>query len=262
VSWRRIRAIVVRHAFVLWRSPHRWFDVVVWPVVDTVLFGSLGVLVAREADAQTTAAAALLAGITLFHVVYQSEISVAVGFLEEIWSRQLLNLMVTPLREIEYVAGVALFGLVKLAIGMAVVCLTAWAAYAFAITDVGWGLLPIAGLLLLIGWTISLFVIGLVLRFGPGAEVLAWGIMFVVMPLSGIFYPVDALPGALQPVARVLPTTQLFDAARRLIDGEATPWGQIAVGALGTLITAAIGLWFLLRMLSVFRQRGYITRFS
>jgi ABC-2 type transport system permease protein len=262
MSWRRIRAVVKRHAWVLWRSPHRWFDVVVWPVVDTLLFGSLGVLMARQAGAPSTAAAGLLAGITLFHVVYQSEISVAVGFLEETWSRQLLNLMVTPLREIEYVAGVALFGLVKLAIGMVVVCLTAWFAYAFAITSIGWGLLPIAALLLLIGWTISLFVIGLVLRFGPGAEVLAWGIMFVVMPLSGIFYPADALPGALQPVARVLPTTHLFAAARQLIDGQPTPWGEIAIGAAGTLVTAIVGLWFLLRMLAVFRQRGYVTRFS
>ena len=34
------------------------------------------------------------------------------------------------------------------------------------------------------------------LRFGSGAEALAWGVMFVVMPLSGIFYPVESLPRA------------------------------------------------------------------
>ena len=45
-------------------------------------------------------------------------------------------------------------------------------------------------LLLLAGWSVSLFVVGLVLRFGQSAEVLAWGILFVVMPLSGVFYPV------------------------------------------------------------------------
>src|SRR5260370_4966836 len=34
-------------------------------------------------------------------------------------------------------------------------------------------------ILLVVGWAISLFVMGLVLRFGTGAEALAWGVMFV-----------------------------------------------------------------------------------
>ena len=53
--------------------------------------------------------------------MYQSQIALATGFLEEAWTRNLLNLMVTPLREVEYVAGVVLFGMVKLFMGLAVV---------------------------------------------------------------------------------------------------------------------------------------------
>ena len=48
MSWHRIKAIMKRHAYVLRRSPPRWFDVLVWPVVDAVLFGALGVYVARQ----------------------------------------------------------------------------------------------------------------------------------------------------------------------------------------------------------------------
>jgi ABC-2 type transport system permease protein len=83
----------------------------------------------------------------------------------------------------------------------------AWATYAFSITSIGFGLVPIAALLLVSGWSIALCVIGLVLRFGSGAEVLAWGILFVVTPLSGVFYPVSALPAVLRPIAQALPTT-------------------------------------------------------
>jgi len=67
------------------------------------------------------AAGYLLSGILLWHVVYQSQIALATGFLEEAWTRNLLNLMVTPMREVEYVLGVVLFGMVKLFIGLAVV---------------------------------------------------------------------------------------------------------------------------------------------
>ena len=262
LSWRRIRAVVIRHYHVLWRSPHRWFDVLVWPVVDTLLFGSLGVFVARQTGAGRAGVAYLLAGILLFHVIYQSQISVSVGFMEETWSRNLLNLMVTPLREVEYVAGVALFGLAKLVLGIGVVALAAWGFYSFAVSDVGWGLIPIAAELLLVGWVISLFVIGLVLRFGQSAEVLAWGLMFMAMPLSGVFYPPSALPSFLRPISYALPSTHAFTAAHRLLDGRPMPWDEITLAAIGCVIFALLALAFLLRMLRVFRQRGFVTRFA
>lgn len=262
INWQRVHAITSRHYYVLRRSPQRWFDILVWPAVDTVLFGSLGVYVSEASGSGAKGVAYLLAGILLFHVIFQSQVAVSVGFLEESWSRNLLNLMTTPLTELEYVAGVALFGMAKLVFGIGVVALGCWAFFSFAITDVGWGLLPIMTVLLVVGWAISLFVIGLVLRYGPSADILAWGILFVVMPLSGVFYPVDALPGSLQPVARVLPTTHVFSAGRELLDGRPMPWGDVIYGGIAALIAVALGLAFVLHMLSVFRRRGYVTRFS
>ena len=50
-SFWRIAAIATRHAYVLRRSPHRLFDVVMWPVVDTMLFGSIGVFASRASNA-------------------------------------------------------------------------------------------------------------------------------------------------------------------------------------------------------------------
>jgi len=259
----RVWAVVRRHYYVLMRSPHRWFDVFIWPLVDVLLWGSLGVFVAdQSSDAERAGVTYLLAGILLFHVLYQSQIAASTGFLEETWSRNLLNLLATPLTELEYAAGVALFGLAKLVVAMGVVSLAAFGFFAFNVTDVGWGLIPIGLLLLAAGWAISLFVVGLVLRFGQSAEVLAWGILFVVMPLSGVFYPVDALPGVLQPLASVLPTTHAFAAARTVLDGDPLPWDQLGLALLGTIGVAAAGLLFVTTMLRTFRQRGYVTRFS
>jgi ABC-2 type transport system permease protein len=263
VSGRRVWAIARRHYYVLMRSPHRWFDVFIWPLVDVLLWGSLGVFVADQTpDAERAGVTYLLAGILLFHVLYQSQVAASTGFLEETWSRNLLNLLATPLTEVEYATGVALFGLAKLAVAMVVVSVAAFGFFAFNVTDVGWGLIPIGLLLLAAGWSISLFVVGLVLRFGQSAEVLAWGILFVVMPLSGVFYPVEALPGLLEPLARVLPTTHAFAAARSVLDGDGLPWDQLGLALAGTVVVAAAGLAFVSMMLRTFRQRGYVTRFS
>jgi ABC-2 type transport system permease protein len=259
----RLRAIARRHAYVALRSPHRLFDLTVWPVVDAVLFGSLAIFFqqAGGGSAARTGAGYLLAGVVLWHVVYQSQIAVATGVLEETWSRNLLSLLVTPIREIEFVAGVALFGLAKVAIGVGVVAAVAAGLYAFDITGLGLGLIPVIAVLLAAGWAIALFVVGLVLRFGTGAEVLAWGILFMILPLSGVFYPLEALPAAVRPLASLLPTTYAFRAGRALVEGRPMPWGQLGIAAATTAIAIVAALGFAGWMLHVFRRRGYITRY-
>jgi ABC-2 type transport system permease protein len=180
--------------------------------------------------------------------------------MEETWSRNLLNLLVTPLTEGEYVAGVALFGLVKLAIGVSVVATAALGMFAFNITDLGVALVPIIAVLLVVGGSVALIVVGLVLRVGQGAEILAWGLLALIMPLSGIFYPVNALPGGLQPVAVILPTTHIFAAARTVLAGHPFPLGQLGIAAAGAVVLAALSLLYVTRMLATFRRRGYISR--
>lgn len=262
-SWLRVRAIARRNAYVLLREPHRLFDVTLWPLVDVLMFGALAAFVGRGgADGGQQAAGYLLAGIILWHVVYQSQIAVSTGFLEETWTRNLLNLMVTPIRETEYVGGVVLFGLAKLVMGVGLMAVGAWVFFSFDVGGIGLALVPIAAVLLVVGWAISLLVIAFVLRFGHGAEALAWGVMFVLMPLSGIFYPIDALPRFVRPIALALPTTYAFSALRGVVDGDPLDWGLVGIGAIGAVALGAFSTWFLVRMLRLFRRRGYVTRYS
>jgi ABC-2 type transport system permease protein len=259
----RLRAISRRHAYVMLRSPHRLFDVTLWPLVDVLLFGALAQFVGSgDPTGAQQAAGYLLAGIVLWHVIYQSQIALSTGFLEETWTRNILNMMITPVREVEYVAGVALFGMVKLVLGVGVMVLGALVFFSFHTWSLGFGLIPIAAVLLLVGWAVSLFVIGLVLRFGSGAEALAWGVMFILLPLSGVFYPIDSLPAVLRPIAALLPTTHAFEALRDLVDHKGTNWVQIGIAAIGAVVMVLLALAYLVRMLKLFRKRGYITRYT
>lgn len=262
MSWLRISTVVRRHFYVLWRSPHRWFDIVFWPLFDVLLWGSLGAFVAQENDASRAGTVYLLAGIMLFHVLFQSQIAVATGFMEETWTRNLLNVMTTPVREVEYVIGLGVYGLAKLLMAMASVSVVAFGFYGFGLGEVGWALVPIVLILLIVGWASAMLVIGLLLRFGQSAEILAWATSFVVLAISGVFNPIDAIPGPLQPIGRVLPTTHAFAAARTVLDGDPIPWESIAAGVVGGLVFAALATAYVVRMLGTFRRRGYITRFS
>jgi ABC-2 type transport system permease protein len=259
----RIGAVARRHLVVVRRVPFRVFDIVMWPVVDVVLYGSIGAFVtSQSASASQSSATYMLAGIMLFHFLYQTQVSNSTAFLEETWSRNLLNILTTPVSEWEYAAGISVVGLFKVFVGISVVSIAGLVLFAFNLFDLGLALLPIAFALMVMGWAMSLFVIGLVLRFGQAAEAWTWGILFLVMPLSGIFYPVSSLPAVLRPIATVLPTTYAFAAARQVLDGGPTPWADMGWALLGAAVSVVIGIWYLGRQLALFRRRGYVTRFS
>jgi ABC-2 type transport system permease protein len=262
VNWQHIGAVMRRHYYVQKRGWHRWFDILVWPTVDTVIWGSIGQFVSQQGGAARSGLPYMLTGILMLHVLYQSNISVSTGFMEETWSRNLLNVMVTPVTELDYMAGIVLFGLAKLVVGLSTVALAALVLYSFNIFTIGWAIIPIVAKLMLVGWCIALFVMGFVLRFGNGAEILAWGVLFVVVALSGVFYPVAALPAALRPLSELLPSTHCLIAARTVLDGDPLPWSELAKAAIGLAVLIPLSMAYLNWMLRTFRHRGYVTRYS
>ena len=261
LNGQRIRAVVRRQAYVQKRGWHRWFDVAIWPVVDTVIWGSIGAFVDQQGGAARSGLPYMLSGILLMHVLYQSNIAVSMGFLDETWSRNLANVLVSPIREREFMVGIVVAGLAKLALGLAVVTLACLALYSFNILEVGWALIPIIAVLMLVGWCIAMYVMSCVLRFGEGAEILAWGILFIVIALSGTFYPVDAIPAALRPLSYALPSTHVFEAARTVLDGDPLPWRQLGYALATLAFFVPVAMLWLRHMLNVFRDRGYITRY-
>ena len=66
-------------------------------------------------------------------------------------------------------------------------------------------------------WSLGLVSTGVVLRWGLGAESFAWLIVFVLLPLCCVYYPVTTLPCWLQPVALSLPPTYVFEGLRAIV---------------------------------------------
>ena len=258
----RVAAVIRRHWLILWRSPHRWFEIAFWPVMDVILWGSLGFFIAQENEASRAGVPYLLAGLMLFWTLTQVQMTGSTTFMEETWIRNLLNVLTTPVKPLEYLAGTSVFGLAKLALTLITLTVTTIFLYGFNLSAVGWSVIPIVTLLVLNGWALALIVIGLILRFGQSAEILTWGLNYVVLAISGVFFPVEALPAGLRFVSNLLPTTHAFAAARSVLDGAAVPWDRLATSAAGTVVALALSTWFGAVMLRVFRSRGFVTRYS
>src|SRR5262249_8364339 len=71
--------------------------------------------------------------------------------------------------------------------------------------------------LIFTSWSVGVFVSGLVLRNGLGAESIVWTLMFALMPLACVYYPVRVLPHWLQYVSWSLPPTYVFEGLRGLL---------------------------------------------
>jgi ABC-2 type transport system permease protein len=260
MSWLRVRTVIRRHWLVLWRSPHRWFEIAFWPVMDVVLWGSLGVFIGRTGSQAATPF--LLAGIVLFWTLTQVQMTMSTSVMEETWTRNLLNVLATPVTPAEYLLGIAAFGMTKLVLSLGTLTATTIALYGFDLSALGWSVIPIAAVLIVNGWAIAFIVVGLILRFGQSAEILTWGLNYVVMAVSGVFFPIAALPAFLRPLAGLLPTTHAFAAARSVLAGAGAPWGSLAAASGGTVLLLAGSLLFCAWMLRVFRTRGFVTRYS
>jgi ABC-2 type transport system permease protein len=133
------------------------------------------------------------------------------------WSRNLANIMMSPLRPVEFIAALMIMSVVRLSIGMVPVSLLAIAFFGFNLWGLGLALAAFFVNLILTSWAIGIFVAGLLLRNGMGAESLAWTIMFLFLPLTCVYYPVAVLPHWLQLIAWCLPPTYVFEGMRALV---------------------------------------------
>ena len=100
---------------------------------------------------------------------------------------------------------------------MVPVTLLAIAFFGFNLYSLGFALAAFFLNLILTSWAVGIVVSGVLLRNGMGAESLAWTLMFVLMPLTCVYYPVSVLPDWLQAVAWALPPTYVFEGMRALV---------------------------------------------
>ena len=217
LSMRRIGAMVLRYWYLLRSSWPRLMETVYWPAVQMIMWGFLQTYIGQNAGFFARAGGTFIGAVLLWDILFRGQLGFSVSFLEEMWARNMGNLMISPLRPSEFVSALMVMSVVRLAIGMVPVSLLAIAFFGFNLWSLGLALAAFFVNLILTSWAIGIFVSGLVLRNGLGAENLAWTIMFIFLPLTCVYYPVATLPSWLQVIAWALPPTYVFEGMRTLL---------------------------------------------
>jgi ABC-2 type transport system permease protein len=216
-SLRRVLAMVLRHSYLIVSSWPRVLDLMYWPAVQMLMWGFLQIYVSQNSGPFTRAASTFIGAVMLWDVLFRGQLGFSISFLEEMYARNMGNLMMTPLRPIEFVLALTIQSVIRLSIGMVPVSFLAIWFFDFNLWGMGLALAVFFMNLLLTSWAIGIIVSGILLRHGLGAENLAWGFMFLMLPFTCVYYPVSVLPSWLQVVAWMLPPTYVFEGMRALL---------------------------------------------
>lgn len=256
MSLRRIWGLMYRHVALYRRSWPRLLELMYFPVLQMLIWGfTASFVAARSVSGPMLAASALLGGVLLWEVALRSQMGLAVSFLEEVWSRNLGHLFVSPIRPWEMLAALIGVSAARMLVGVLPAVLLAYLLYAFNLFELGPILVLFFANLMVMGWWVALGVVSLILRHGAGAEGLAWTILFGLTPFSAVFYPVSVLPGLLQPVALALPSAHVFEGMRAALTGVMR-WDQLAWAAGLNAVWLAAGLLLFARQFRQARIRG------
>ncbi len=254
----RILAILLRHAYLHRRSPPRIMEIFFWPVMELLVWGYITVYLEQL---EVSGAFLYLIGAMIFwDVLYRSQQARSLSMSEEFWVRNFINLFVSPLSIAEFISALCLVGVIKALVTTLVLAVLAQVIYQFDILQLGIGLLPFYANLLLFGWAVGLFTMGIIIRFGRAAEALIWGMPFALQPISAVFYPVHVLPDWLQSVALCLPSTYVFEGMRQVLTEEVINWSDMQMALGLNLIYMVLGGVFFALMLRIVRNKGYLPR--
>jgi ABC-2 type transport system permease protein len=216
-SFGRVWAMLLRYLYILKSSWPRTLELLYWPTLQVLIWGFMSQFFQQNSSYVARAFGVLLGAVMLWDLMFRSQLGLSISFLEEMWSRNLGHLFVTPLRAYEWVISLLAMSAIRVTIGIVPAALLAIPLYHYSIFALGLPLVAFVAVLMAMGWALGLAICGLILRHGMGAESLAWTVIFALSPVSCVYYPVTILPAWVQPLAWSLPQTYVFEGMRSVL---------------------------------------------
>lgn len=250
IVFQRILAIMRRHYLMTFRTFDKFANVIYWPLINIVIWGLTS---AGSSDGSMIALAKLLIAISLWQIVLRVTIETAKGILEELLSRNLVNLFSTPLTITEWMIAIMLLGFINVLILFIACSSFTYLLYGLNIGMLGLQTVPLVISLLLSGWIIGFSMAALFIRWGMRVNDFLYVIVWGVAPFSAIYASVTLLPVWAQNIAYSLPLVYVFEAMRE----------GIATGSINykyVLISMFLNICYLMLVLSLFLYAFRVSR--
>jgi ABC-2 type transport system permease protein len=262
MKWRPIAGIVLRQIYLMRGSPVRVFPMVTWVAIDMVLWGFLTRYLDSVSAKGVDLVPALLGGVLLWDFCTRIMQGVSTAFLEDVWSRNFLNLFSSPLSISEYIVGLVITSIMTSALGLLTMLLIANGIFHLEFFSLGLALAAFLSLLFVFGITLGICGSAIVLRFGPASEWLLWPLPALLSPFAAVFYPLNVLPSWMQAVAHLLPPAYVFEGMRGVLAGQPFPARLMLEGGAISLIELVLAAVLYGRIYRHAVRTGLLARYS
>ena len=253
----RIIALLIRYQNIALGSMPRLISIFYWPTVQILFWGFFTNYFYQINEFNIWSSLnVILSAVVLWDVLFRSQLGLSMSFFEELWSRNLPNLFITPIKDYEIILGLLLISFLRTILGLTPAIFFANYFFNFHLFELGLYLIFFFFNLTLIGWSIGLFVSALVLRYGQSFEELAWAIIFIVLPFSCVYYPLSSLPEIMQSFSSIFPTTMIFEEMRSLIFNSYIEYLNLIKIICINIILLLLSSSFFLYTLNVVRKKG------
>lgn len=258
----RTAAIALRQFYLIRGSVARLVPLFAWVAVDMVLWGFITRYLNSVTMSGLNFVPSLLGAVLLWDFFTRVMQGVTMAFLEDVWSRNFLNIFATPLTIGEYLSGLVLCSVATSSIGLCVMLLLAGVAFGLSFFTYGLLLLPFLLVLFVFGIAFGIIAAGMVLRLGPASEWFVWPIPALISPFAGVFYPLSTLPRWMQYVGYLLPPSYVFEGMRKIVFGGRPSAATLLLAAALALLYLLGSCWFFTRMYKYGVRTGLIARYS
>lgn len=254
----RIYGIILRHIFLFRHSINRFADAFYWPMMDLLLWGLTISYVKSLSPNPHNVVLVVISGILLWLIVWRGQYEITVNILEELWSKNLLNLFVSPLKLSEWIISLVILGIIKASLSVLFAGTVAFVLYKVGLFFYGLYLIPFIILLFMTGWWVGFIVAGIILRYGTKVEQFAWSAIYLIAPFSAIYYPLSILPGWAQKISMFIPTAYIFEGAREIIFKGTLDPNKLIMSFILNLICLILSVLFLRWSFKKVLEKGLI----
>lgn len=263
VSLRSIWGLTRRYLLLFFHDTNVKISTFYWPFLDIVLWGFLGSWIqSTQVNSTVNYQAIALLCIVLWQITARSAQFLFRCFLEELWTRNLVNMFSLPISLPEWIASLIIYSGVMSLITAVFCMLLMVVLYSMPFWHICFTALLFAPPLFISGIWIGMICLQSLAYFGKRADEIGWVLSWFFAPFSGAFYPLEVLPAWAQTVSAWLPMGYAIDGMRHYLMTQEIPWKSIFIAYAMSMLYAGIATLIFAWLFNRAKQRGLVRLFN
>lgn len=257
ITFSAIWAITLRHLKLYKHDLNLPLMILFWPLLDVVTWGFLGSWIQGSGITQFQHYEVIVfLGVLLWQVVGRGAHVIALAFNEELWQNNILNVFSLPLRLLEFSLGMILYFAIMVIATALCGFFSIYMLYDVSLWEIGYNFFLFLPPLLFSAIWLGFTSLHPVVLLGKRGTELGFVLVWLLLPFSGAYYPIDVLPPWGQTISALFPMSYIFNGMRAYVAHQQDPTSYLIKGYTMSIIYAVSAIGIFIYLFNRNKQKG------